>query len=93
MALRFLEGGTRVADGDGHDFHLPPQRLESVDEWDVLGGLLLKPLVAPEVLAESDLDNDKDALLSVEGARIRRRGVRYSSSVDKVGGGAVSLPE
>jgi hypothetical protein len=59
----------------------------------ILGGLLLKPLVASEVLAESDLEDDQDALLFVEGVLVRCRGVRYSSSVDKVGGGAVFLPE
>ncbi len=93
MVLRLLGGGARVADGDGHEYHLPPQRLEGVDEWGVLCGLLLKPLVAPEVLAESDLEDDEDALFAVEVARVRRRGVRYSSGVDEVGGGAVSLPE
>jgi len=46
-----------------------------------------------EVLAEFDLDNDEDALLSVKGARVRCRGVRNSFGVDQVGGGAVSLPE
>ena len=85
MALRLLAGGTRVADGDGHEIHLPPHRLQSGDEWGVL--------VASKFQAESDLDDDEDALLSVESARVRRRGVRYSSSVDKVGGGAVSLPK
>jgi len=49
--------------------------------------------VACEVLAESDLDDDEDALLAVNGARVRRRIVRYASGVDEVGGGAVSLPE
>jgi len=75
MALRLLEGCARVADGDGHEFHLPPHLLESVDEWGVLVALLLKPLVAPEILAESDLDNDENALLVVEGARVRCWGV------------------
>ena len=93
MVLRLLEGGARVADGDGHEYHLPPQRLEGVDEWGVLCGLLLKPLVAPEVLSESDLEDDEDALLSVEGVLVRRRGVRYSFGVDKVGVGALSLQE
>ena len=93
MALRLLEYGARVARGDGQEFHLPPYRLTSGDEWGVLGGLLLNSLVASEVLAYSDLDDDDDALLSVEGAWVRRRGVRYSSAVDKVGGGAVSLPK
>ena len=93
MVLCFLEGGARVADRDGHEFHLPPHRLDSVDEWGVLGGLLLKLLVASEVLAESDLDNDENALLSVKGAQVRCRGVRNSSGVDKVGDGAVSLLE
>ena len=90
MALCLLEGGARVADKGGHEFHLSPHHLESVDEWGVLG---LSSLVAPEVLAESDLDNYKLALLAVEGARVRRRGVRYSSCVDEVGGGAVPRPE
>ena len=93
MVLRFLEGGAYVADGDGHEFNLPPHCLESVDEWSVLGGLFLTPLVASEVLAECDLDNDEDALLSVKGARVLCRGVRNFSGVDQVGGGAVSLPE
>jgi len=72
MMLRLLEGGANVADGDCHEFHLPPHRIERVDEWGVLGGLLLEPLVASGVLAESDLDNDNDALLAVEGGRVRR---------------------
>jgi hypothetical protein len=93
MALRLLEGGARVADGDGHEYYLPPQRLEGGDERGVLGGLLLKTLVASEVLAEADLEDDEDALLAVESAWVRRRGARYSSGVDEVGGGAVSLPE
>ncbi len=93
MALRLLESGARVADGGGHEFLLPPHRLESGDEWGVFGGILLKPLVASEVLAESDLDDDDDALLSVGGARVRRWGVWYSYGVDKIESGAVSLPE
>ena len=93
MALRLREGCARVADGDGHEFHLSPHRFESCDEWGVLGGLLLKPLVASEVLAESDFDEDEVALLAVESARVRRRGVRYSSGVNEVGGCAVSRPE
>ena len=93
MTLRLLEGGARVADGDGHEFHLPPHRLQSGDAWGLLGGLLLKPLVASEVLAEFYLDDDEVAPLAVEGAQVRRRGVRYSSGEDEVGGGAVSLLE
>ena len=58
MALCLLEGGARVADGDGHEFHLSPNRIESGDNWGLFGGLLLKPLVASEVLGESDLDDD-----------------------------------
>ena len=47
-----------MADEDGHEFHLFPHRLEGGDEWCVLSGILLKPLVASEVLAESDFDKD-----------------------------------
>ena len=56
------EGGASVADGGGHEFHLSPHHFESYDEWGVLGGLLLMPFVAPEVLAKSDLDGDEAAL-------------------------------
>jgi len=93
MALCRGEGGARVANGDGHKFHLSPRRFESGDEWGVLGGLLLEPRVASEVLAKSDLDDDEVAHLAVESARVRRRGVRYPSCVDDVGGGAVSRLE
>jgi hypothetical protein len=56
-----LKGDTRVADGDGHEFHLSSHRFEGGDEWGVFGGLLLTPLVTSEVLAESDLDEDQVA--------------------------------
>jgi hypothetical protein len=49
--------------------------------------------MASEVLTESDLEDDQDALLAVEDTRVRRRGVRYSSGVDKVGGYAVAFTE
>ena len=45
------------------------------------------------VLAESDLDDDEVTLLAIESAWVRRRGVRYSSGVDEIGGGTVSRPE
>jgi hypothetical protein len=53
----------------------------------------LEPLVASEVLAESDLDDDDVAHLAVDSARVRRRGVWYPYGVDGVGGGAVSRLE
>ena len=81
MALRLLEGGAHVAYGDGHEFHLPPHCPQSGDEWGVLGGLLLEPLVASEVLSESDLDDDEAAPFAVEDAQVQRRGVRYSSGI------------
>ena len=93
MTLCHVEGGAGVADGDGHEFHLTPYPFEGIDEWGVLSGLLLTPLVASEVLAETDLDEDEVALLAVAIARVRRRDVRYSSGVDEVGGGSVSRPE
>ena len=58
MARCLLEGGDRVADGDGHEVHLPPYHLESDDDWCVLVGLFLEPLLTSEILAESDLDED-----------------------------------
>ncbi len=53
-----LKGGAGVANGDGYEFHLAQERLEIFDEGGVLDGLLLAPLVASEVLAEADLDDD-----------------------------------
>ena len=91
MTLCLDEGGARMADGDGHEFPLSPFCFESGDEWSVLVGLPLKPLLASEVLAKSDLDEDEVPLLEVKSAWVRRRGVRYSFGVDEVGGGAVSL--
>ena len=90
MALCLRDDCVRVADGDGHEFHLSPHHFEGGDEWGVLSGLLLKPLVASKVMAESDLDENEVALLALESARIRRRNVRYFSGVHEVGGGAVS---
>ena len=83
MASCLLESGAR--DGDGHEFQLPPYRLESGDEWCVLVGLLFEPLLTSEVLEKSDLDEDSVALLAVESAWVRRRGVLYPSGVDEVG--------
>jgi len=77
-----------MADGDGHEFHLSPHRFKSGDERGVLVGFFLKPPLASEVLAKSDLGDDEVALIVVEGGRVRRRGVRYPSGVDEVGGGA-----
>ena len=91
MCLR--EGGASVTDGDGHEFYLTPHCFQSYDEWGVLGRLLLKPLIASEVTAESDLDEDEVAFHAVEIARVRRRGVWHSPGVDEVGGRAVSRPE
>ena len=57
-AVCLMKGGAGVADVDGHELHLSSERLELVDEGGVLGSLLLAPLVASEVLAEADLDDD-----------------------------------
>ena len=93
MALHLLKGCARVADEDGREFHLSPYLFEGDDERGVLSGIFLKPLVASEVLAESDFDEDEVALLTVESDRVRRRGVRYSSGVNEVWGCAVSRPK
>ena len=76
MAMSLLEGGARVADGDGHEFNLSPYHLEGGNEWGVLGCLLLAPLLTSEILAVSDLNDDEVALLAVESAWGRRLGVR-----------------
>ena len=93
MAMSLLKGGARVAEGDGHEFHLSPDPLEGGNDWGVLRGLLLDPLLTSEVLTKSDFDEDQVALLAVESAWARRRGVRYPSGVEEVGGRAVSHSE
>ncbi len=86
------EGDAGVAEGDGHEFYLSPNVLEGGDERGVLSGLLLNCIVATEVPTKADLDEDEVALLALESTWVRRRGVRYSSGVDEVGGGSMSLP-
>ena len=71
MALRHGEGGAILAGGDGYEYHLLPYHSESVDEWGVLGGLLLLSSVAAEVYVEPYLDEDEVALHAVESARVR----------------------
>ena len=71
MALRHGEGNASVADGDGHEFHLPPFRVESVDEWGVLGGLLLMSSVAAEISTKPYIDQNEVTLHAVESARVR----------------------
>ena len=88
-----LEGGARMADRDGHEFHLAPNFLEGVDKWGVLGCLLALSFVAAEVLAKEDLADEEVALLPVEGGRVRLGAVRDSSGVDEVGSCSVSRVE
>ncbi len=88
-----LEGCARMADRNGHELHLAPHCLEGVDQWGVLGGLLLLPLVATEVSAEDDLDEEEVALLPLEGGQVRLGVVWDSSGVDEVGGCTVSRAE
>ncbi len=66
MELCLGEGGTGVANRDGHEFHLPPHFLECVDDGSVLGGLLLTPLLAAEIPTEEYLVEDEAAVLTVE---------------------------
>ena len=93
MAIYHVEGGAGVADGDGQEFRVTPYPFEGINEWGVIGGLLSKPFVTSEVLAETDLDEDEVALLAVDIARVRRRNVGHFSGVDEVGGGSVSRLE
>ena len=52
-----LKGDARMADGNGHEFHLPPYCLEGGDERYLLVGIFLEPPVTSEVLAESETAN------------------------------------
>ncbi len=92
-ALCLLENGVSVSDGDGHELHLAPHRFEIVDEWGALGGFFLEPLMASEVSAKPDLEEDEVELLAVESVRVRRRGGRYFFGVYEVGGDSMSVLE
>ncbi len=53
--------GTRVPDGDGHEFHNPPGFIEDRDEGVLLLGLLRVFLVASEVSGEPNLNENEGA--------------------------------
>ena len=93
VALRLGEGGARVANGDGHEYHLSPRLLECVDEGGVLCGFFLSSLVAAEVPTEEHLVDYEVAVFPVECRRIWFRSVRDSSGVDEVGSGTMSRRE
>jgi hypothetical protein len=93
VALSLGEGGARVADWDGHEFHFPPHFLECGDEGDVLCGFFLSSLVAAEVPTEEYLVDDEVAVFPVECRQIWFRRVRDSSGVDEVGSCTMSRRE
>jgi hypothetical protein len=64
------EYDTRVADGKGNKLHPSPVSSEGRQEWGVFLGLLLELIVASEIHAETDLDDDEGAFFLVEGDRI-----------------------
>ena len=53
----------------------------------------MAPLVASEVLAEADLNDDQIALLAVEGGGVQRWGVRDPSGVNEVRGCSMARPK
>ena len=73
-----------MSDGEGDELHSPPVLPEGLDEGKVLVGLVFSFVLASQVPAESDLDDDEDAVFLVEGVRVRGWGVWYSSGVDEV---------
>ena len=78
------KGRACVSDGEGDELHSPPVLPEGLDEGKVLVGLVFSFVIASQVPAESDLDDDEDAVFLVEGVRVRGWGVWYSSGVDEV---------
>ena len=56
----------------------------------VFFGLLSVFVMAAEVLAEADFDEDEGGVFLVEGVNVRGRVGRHSSYVEDVGGGSCS---
>ena len=85
-----VEGGTGVADGDADELDASPISSEGAKEGVVLLGLLGELVVAPEVPAEADLEEDEGAVLAVEGVEVRSGVGWHSSGVYDVRGGSHS---
>ena len=73
-----------MTDREGDKLDPSPLSFEGRDEGEVLLGIFVELVVAAEVLAEADLDDDEGALFYVEGCRVGRRSVWDSSCVDEV---------
>ena len=75
-----------MTDGNADEVDLSPIASERGHQGVVLLDFFLELLVAAEVPAKADLEEDKGAALSVEGVVVRGRVGRHSSGVDDVGG-------
>ncbi len=79
-----------VSNWEGDELHCSPVLLEGSNEGGVFLGFSGEFVFAAKVPTKSDLDDDDDAEIIVEGDRVRGEGVWYPHGVDKVWGGAMS---
>ena len=66
------EGSAGVADGDADELHASPVFAEGCEEGEVFVGLLVVFLMAAEVPAEADLEEEKAAIFPVERVEVGR---------------------
>ena len=85
-----VKDGAGVADGDANELDASPISSEDAKEGVVLLGILGELVVAAEVPAESDLEEEEGAVLAVEGVEVRRGVGWHSLGVDDVRGGSHS---
>ena len=85
-----VEGDVGVADGDANELDASLTSSESAKEGVVLLVLLGELVVAAEVPAKADLEEDEGAVLVVEGVEVRIGVGWYSWGVDDVRGGSHS---
>ncbi len=79
-----------MADRECDKLHFPSVSPEGRQKGGVFHGILLKHILAANVSAESDLDDDEGAPFLVEGGRVGRKGVRDPSGIDEVRDRAMS---
>ncbi len=65
------EGGAGVADGDADELDASPIFAEGCEKGEVLVGMLFVFLIATEVPAEADLEEEEGAIFPVERAKVR----------------------
>jgi hypothetical protein len=83
MVVCPLEGSVRMADGESDKLHSSQICIEGRDEGGVFGRLRPDLVVASEVSAKADFDENEGAAVLNVGGRVWRGGVRDTPSIDE----------